>query len=1498
MEKRISVLILVLLLASYTPIAISESDNGDQNANPLERQNTRIEISPNPDSIQDLGSPTFTQGTEGTRVAVAESSIGVFTDLGLVLSKDVPERLQSTRSDLMLVLINPDVGLWDARTQIIEAADVAVRSTIPPSGFLLQGSADELSEVSELTTVTSSHQVPVAMMIDSQLWEDDSQSIVEVELLGWKDEELNRLDVPGHGIDGSLSKLASESLGEAWSPDTGIHFGTVSPSESMVLAMYPQVSFISLTPEMYISNNLVRNHMGVGVAETAYISGLNGSGQRVAVADTGIDHDHGDFGSRIVQRIDVAGDGSTADTNDGHGTHVSCTVLGSGFRTSTYEGVAPEAELYLQAMEDDNSGTLSGPGVYTLLNTAYNSGGARIHTNSWGGFDSGGDYTTQSEDADDRTSTWDQYWTYQGMTVLFAAGNERDEGVSPPGTAKNVITVGAHVNRYSTDAADEMYYWSSRGPTDDGRIKPDLVAPGDYVRSCRAQEATDAPNNINDEWYVEYSGTSMSTPAAAGASAIVREYLMEIAERPAPQGALVKAMLILGAEDMGTRDIPNMDEGWGRLNLVNTLVPDGDIGTFVDDRSRLSSGQQAEYNFDVTFPGEPLKIVLAWSDYPGSTWSSTQLRNDLNLEVTSPDGDIYYGNDFSNGRSTTGGARDNKNNVEVVLIDSAETGIWNVNVKDFSHGGSRAYQPFAIAVRGVNVNDLTPDPTFIPNSFELSTPIPQVGEQTQFSVSIINQGTGSFSEVHISAYVNSDHIGTKTLGMSPAEDVLLEWDWTPVAEDKGDTQIRIEIDPNDQLEELYEDNNILSIMVQVSAPGIQASSDSPWETLEGSADTTTTWPILMTNLALFETNASISASGLVRTRDGATFDWFKSFDYVYVNLGPAETATVNLTLVHGPSPDPGTYVMVVTATDVEFDIESQLEIFFDVPVLAQPEVTLPSDSVGVDSFEITELTVGISNRGNGAQTYDVELVSPAGWEVGFDDLGPFPGSNQGSTGTLAKDGSVSADITIVPPGVMINKGSSFTAQLLVNSRVSAESWAYNLNLVIDAYDSVSFEPSSGGDVAGVPSNALHEISLQIVNQGNRDLLLNTIERSLPGGWSISGGLDNISVERGSSVEWSFSIQGNGLAEGGKVEIRFLNQDGSFFDWNTTLQVVSAAAPTISFHEIVFVSGTSVETSENLLGLGAHPVGAPGFDMAWKVTNDGSSNWQPDANMELPGQDWSSTCTVNPSVIEAGQTATVWCTIVIPEHEEAGSEPLVALVLSGEGVESRETFSLLVQTVNEVRWNLQDMGEAHQGYSTTLYLELQNTGNTPISNRISAEGPLGWDIRILDGIMVTLQPDETRSVQISFSPNTGADGEITLMLADAEHIDGRSISLPIDVIPDPSSGGTSIWAFAIVAILLSSLGAAGAVLYRRSDGDIGAIMDVLRSSNKQAEQHSDEPVPLGVARENSSDEVQFAQPQATASENSLESYSEYPGWLWDSTKEEWIPDPDYSDEDES
>ena len=162
-------------------------------------------------------------------------------------------------------------------------------------------------------------------------------------------------------------------------------------------------------------------------------------------------------------------------------------------------------------------------------------------------------------------------------------------------------------------------------------------------------------------------------------------------------------------------------------------------------------------------------------------------------------------------------------------------------------------------------------------------------------------------------------------------------------------------------------------------------------------------------------------------------------------------------------------------------------------------------------------------------------------------------------------------------------------------------------------------------------------------------------------------------------------------------------------WNTTITSISSAAPSISFDSIVFVNGTSVVSSDNPLGLGAHPIGEPGFDLSWKVTNEGSSSWGPDASMILPNSDWKSSCSMNPTIITPGNIATIWCTIVIPESEQAGAEPEVTLVLSGEGVEIRDTFSLLVQTVNEVQWTLKNFEEAHEGISTNLYFELFNSG---------------------------------------------------------------------------------------------------------------------------------------------------------------------------------------------
>ena len=148
------------------------------------------------------------------------------------------------------------------------------------------------------------------------------------------------------------------------------------------------------------------------------------------------------------------------------------------------------------------------------------------------------------------------------------------------------------------------------------------------------------------------------------------------------------------------------------------------------------------------------------------------------------------------------------------------------------------------------------------------------------------------------------------------------------------------------------------------------------------------------------------------------------------------------------------------------------------------------------------------------------MTSPAGWDVGLLELGPFQGSRQGSTGTLSKGGSISAGIMITPPGVLLTAGSTFYSQILVKSRVSSETWAYQIPMVIQPSDSIELTPGSGGNEGGIPADSLHQIDIQISNQGNREVEITPIERSLPGGWTIQGGFSEFTVPMGSSVQLS------------------------------------------------------------------------------------------------------------------------------------------------------------------------------------------------------------------------------------------------------------------------------------------------------------------------------------------------------------------------------------------
>ena len=685
------------------------------------------------------------------------------------------------------------------------------------------------------------------------------------------------------GADYGLATAAVVSTGaQVLSRDEGILVIAADTNQLEAVARVLDVAWIQnfTMPQRH-------NEFAGGViigANAANLAGYDGSTQTVAVADTGLgggtaETAHADIGSGRVTAIfnwpgaaggcfsSVSDDGAV-DVSSGHGTHTAVSAVGAALLLG--RGTAPRANLVFQAVENyvtiswicsfvygyANGYYLTGlPGdLNQLYLQAYNAG-ARIHSNSWGAAVAG-DYDLNSANTDAFV------WNHRDMLITFSAGNEGwdansdgiidNDSMASPGTAKNVITVGASENHrqgnYPCDTSltytdclslggknddiivtygvgwgfpanpikddrsegnpDQMAAFSSRGPTDDGRIKPDVVAPGTYVLSGYSekyqQQYDPAPNPVDgnyqyDGWaypesdkYKYLGGTSMSNPLVAGGAAVVRDYYQKEHD-VAASAALVKATIINSAVDLpdenndgvGDNDypIPNSHEGWGRVNLA--AATDG-AGKFRDNMAGVGTNGTATYT--AAAAAGPLKVTLVWSDYPSTESAAVNLVNDLDLRVTAPGGAIYQGNIFSGGWSQTGGSPDRRNNVENVYIQAAVTaGNYVIEVRGYNvpYGP----QPFALVVRGASLTDGLPgliDPevtftgapafaayltTFIVNSstnssslpvFTASGPCEVSGTASNSATYMMTGGTGTCTSIVTWAPDNEYNGATQT----------------------------------------------------------------------------------------------------------------------------------------------------------------------------------------------------------------------------------------------------------------------------------------------------------------------------------------------------------------------------------------------------------------------------------------------------------------------------------------------------------------------------------------------------------------------------------------------------------------------------------------------------------------------------------------------------------------------------------------------------------------
>lgn len=561
------------------------------------------------------------------------------------------------------------------------------------------------------------------------------------------------------GAEGAEARRAAEAAGAPVRSSSGgggleTQYLRLSSDEVEALAANPAV--ISVTPyslpvlaDERASQIVAGNLSGVGPAPAAYLNWHDGGPGTFAglpfnfvidVADEGIDNGsatapgHPDFRengaaagpSRIAYNEDYTTDPSSADCG-GHGTNVASIAAGYNVQpgaanayndSAAYNyglGVAPRARI--GGSKVFNCGGVFNPtaDLDDVAGIAY-AAGARISNNSWGNTDAGG-YSSDSQDYDRLVRDASPGVAgNQQLVEVFAAGNfgDREPGaanegydsITSPGTAKNVITVGASENVRATggdgcvsdaasNSARDILDFSSRGPTDDLRMKPDLVAPGTHMVGASPQHAgypgtPDYACSVTfpagSPFYSLISGTSQATAAVSGAAALVRDDYTDDRGTP-PSPAMTKALLINSATDIAggsngkgavTAGAPNFDQGWGRVNAGAAVG--ATPRQYVDQTSVLgATGASYRRGYGIVNPSQPVKVTLAWTDPPAAVGPGPALVNDLDL-VVAAGGRRYLGNVLAGGASRAGGTPDTRNNVESVILPAGLSGRFSIKV--------------------------------------------------------------------------------------------------------------------------------------------------------------------------------------------------------------------------------------------------------------------------------------------------------------------------------------------------------------------------------------------------------------------------------------------------------------------------------------------------------------------------------------------------------------------------------------------------------------------------------------------------------------------------------------------------------------------------------------------------------------------------------------------------------------------------------------------------
>jgi hypothetical protein len=636
-------------------------------------------------------------GIEFTRVENrAQLQVHDFRFDPLSLRMDLPEApRRMDGAGLALVQFRGPVARADVA--LLQQAGVEVLQYYPHHAYLVWGQPDQIAGLRSADAVRWSGDFSSEFRLHPRLSEFQGP--------------IENLNVHFYN-DGNPSAVVAmlESQGatvlDYWpaQPDRRLWDAKVVMDASQVatLAFVPQVisvNYMSPEPELEdesgsqtLADNIGGNNVPVpGYEDWLTESGVDGSGVIWAISDSGMYYDHPDFAGRIAGGFSYPGctnvphPGAERPAGGGHGTHVAGIVGGSGaggFVDGVGHlyglGVAPGVEFFAQNPICGTQSSWPPAGGWSVLSRDALAGGAIGANNSWTSGEGAAHGYQNSERTHDIMVLDGNFDSgiYEPFQIVFSAGNSGPgaQTLTAPKEAKNVVVTAA-TQTYRAGDIDNLAGFSSRGPAVDGRTLPTVGAPGQQVSSAIKPSATSCTQTIagTNGLYSFCSGTSMAAPHVSGALALMSDWWRQNNAGQDFSPAMGKALLINTARNDigGGTSVPNNNMGWGRTDLSPLLDADSEVLFEFWDQEFLfeDSGDELTISVGVVDPGQPLRVSLVWSDAPGAVGANPALVNDLDLEVTTG-GNLYLGNVFSSGWSTTGGSPDRLNNLENVFVES------------------------------------------------------------------------------------------------------------------------------------------------------------------------------------------------------------------------------------------------------------------------------------------------------------------------------------------------------------------------------------------------------------------------------------------------------------------------------------------------------------------------------------------------------------------------------------------------------------------------------------------------------------------------------------------------------------------------------------------------------------------------------------------------------------------------------------------------------------